>query len=392
MSDLAAEQEPRARGNVVRLRDGLRFCATVFVIARVALSIVAVLAVGTVEPPSSAAAEALVPATPGWHNALDGTDRWDAGWYEHLAIDGYSSQEGIAAFFPGYPLTIRALVAATPLSVFDAATLVSNISFLAALIVLYALTAREYSVEVGRRAVVLIACFPVSFFFFAPYSESLFLLLSLLAFWFARERRWGLLALAGFGAALTRGIGVLLSPTLLVDGWRLPPGRDRKAALAAAAAPLLAPLAYGTFWLIRSGDAFAPWRAQESWHRTFELPAITIGRAVRLAIEGIGDPRGIYWTVDLLLTIALLLPLVWTWRRLRSNAQLYVGLTALLVLSYPLPARPLLSAPRFFLVCFPLFWAMALALRGKVFVVSVVSFALGWIALSAAFMNWGFVF
>jgi hypothetical protein len=289
-------------------------------------------------------------------------------------------------------LTIRALVAATPLSVFDAATLVSNISFLAALIVLYALTAREYSVEVGRRAVVLIACFPVSFFFFAPYSESLFLLLSLLAFWFARERRWGLLALAGFGAALTRGIGVLLSPTLLVDGWRLPPGRDRKAALAAAAAPLLAPLAYGTFWLIRSGDAFAPWRAQESWHRTFELPAITIGRAVRLAIEGIGDPRGIYWTVDLLLTIALLLPLVWTWRRLRSNAQLYVGLTALLVLSYPLPARPLLSAPRFFLVCFPLFWAMALALRGKVFVVSVVSFALGWIALSAAFMNWGFVF
>jgi hypothetical protein len=35
---------------------------------------------------------------------------------------------------------------------------------------------------------------------------------------------------------------------------------------------------------------------------------------------------------------------------------------------------------------------MALALRGKVFVVSVVSFALGWIALSAAFMNWGFVF
>ncbi|MFL5791763.1 MAG: mannosyltransferase family protein [Actinomycetota bacterium] len=392
MSHLAGDQAPRARRGVVRLRDGLRFCATVFVIARVALAIVAVLAVGTVEPPSSAAADALVPATPGWHNALDGTDRWDAGWYEHLAIDGYTSQEGIAAFFPGYPLTIRALVATTPLSAFDAATFVSNVSFLAALIVLYALTAREYSVDVARRAVVLIACFPVSFFFFAPYSESLFLFLSLLAFWLARERRWGFLALSGFGAALTRGIGVLLAPVLLVDGWRLPPGRDRKAALAAAAAPLLAPLAYGTFWLIRSGDAFAPWRAQESWHRTLVFPAITIGRAVRLAIEGIGDPRGIYWSVDLVLTVALLLPLVWMWRRLRLNSQVYVGLTVLLVLSYPLPARPLLSAPRFFLVCFPLFWAMALALRGKAFTVSVVSFSLGWIALSAAFMNWGFVF
>jgi hypothetical protein len=238
----------------------------------------------------------------------------------------------------------------------------------------------------------LLASFPASFFFFAPYSESLFLLLSLLTYLWARERKWVACAAAGWAAAFTRGVGVLLVPALLVEAWTVEPGSTRRRALLAACAPLLAPAAYGLFWLIRSGDVLAPWHAQDSWHRSFLLAPITIGRAVRLAIEGVGDPRGIYWTADLLLTAALLLPLCWRWRRLPRSSQVYVGATSLLVLSYPLPARPLLSAPRFFLVCFPLLWAMALLLRGRLFIAATGAFALGFIVLAAAFMNWGFVF
>ena len=70
----------------------------------------------------------------------------------------------------------------------------------------------------------------------------------------------------------------------------------------------------------------------------------------------------------------------------------YAGVRILVILSYPLPARPLLSAPRLLLVVFPLFWAMAALFRGRLFVVATATFLLGFVALSAAFMNWGFVF
>ena len=49
------------------------FSIAVFLGVRVLLSLLAVLTVGTVRPPSSAGSGVEVPATPGWHNAIDGT-------------------------------------------------------------------------------------------------------------------------------------------------------------------------------------------------------------------------------------------------------------------------------------------------------------------------------
>jgi len=135
-----------------------------------------------------------------------------------------------------------------------------------------------------------------------------------------------------------------------------------------------------------------PLHAQDAWFRTFQLAPITIVDALRLGIQGIGDPRGIYWTADLFLTIVLVAPLVARWRSIRQTYLVYAGATMLVVLSYPLPERPLLSAPRLLLVLFPCFWAMALVFRGRSFVLASVVFAFGFVALSITFVTWGFVF
>ena len=288
------------QGPPVRLRDGAPFSLAVFLGVRLLLSLTAVLAVGTVSPPSSATAGGEVAALPGWHNAIDGTDRWDADWFERIAGGGYAN-DASAAFFPGYPLLIRATTWTTTLGEANAALLVADLSFLGALIVLFGLTRRYYPQDHARRTVVLIACFPASFFFLAPYSESPYLLASLLAFWWARDRRWGAAAIAGACAAATRSIGVLLVPALLVEAWRQgPEGRGRR--LAWATAPLLGPLAYAAYWWGRVGDPLRPFHAQAAWLRTFQAFPITLGRALRLGLVGIGDPHGIYWTADLLLT------------------------------------------------------------------------------------------
>jgi Mannosyltransferase (PIG-V) len=332
-----------------------------------------------------------VPATPGWHNFIDGTDRWDAGWFERIARGGYDESDASAAFFPGYPIAIRAITVVSPLDETAAALLISNAAFLGALIVLFALTTYEFSPEVARRTVLLLACFPASFFFLAAYSESMFLFASVLCFWWARRGAWGRAALAGLIAALTRSVGVLLVPALLVEAWSEPTDR-RGRAVACSLIPLLSPVAYAGYWLIRSGDALQPFHAQDSWYRTFELPLVTLGHALWLGISGITDSRGIYWTADLLLTALILIPLALRWRVLARPYLVYVVATLLVILSYPLPERPLLSAPRFLIVLFPAFWPLAAIVTRERLIPVVAVFLVGFTTMAIAFMNWGFVF
>ena len=250
----------------VRLRDGLAFAFAVYVGVRVMVSLTGVLAVGHVAPPSFDPDGAQ---RVGIHNAVDGTNRWDAVRYEAIAATGYDADDASAAFFPGYPLTIRVIGLLTPLGPFGSAILVSNLSYLVALVVLYGLTAREYDVPTARRATVLLALFPASFFFLVPYSESLFLLLTVLTFWWFRAERRALGATAAVGASVVRSAGVLLVPALLIEALTVH-GPRRRRAFAAALIPLLGPVAYGIYWLGRTGDALQPLRAQSSWSRTFQ--------------------------------------------------------------------------------------------------------------------------
>jgi hypothetical protein len=388
-------QSTTARGadhaSRVRLRDGIGFSVAVFLGVRVLLSLLAVLTVGTVRPPSSAGSGVAVPATPGWHNAIDATDRWDAGWFERIARDGYDPNDASAAFFPGYPLAIRVVAIALPVGEPGAALLVSNAAFLGALIVLFALTTLEFSRPMAKRTVLLLACFPASFFFLSPYSESLFLLASLLCFWHARRGQWGATAAAGVVAAATRSVGVLLVPALLVEAWRSRRG-DRRRAVAASFAPIAAPALYALYWLARADDALRPLHAQDVWFRAFELPVITLGNALWLGVSGITDPRGIYWTADTLLTGLVLVSLALRWKLLAPSYLVYVVASLLVILSYPLPARPLLSAPRFCVVLFPAFWAMAALFTGRRWVVTLIAVVAGFSLLAIAFMNWGFIF
>ena len=54
----------------------------------------------------------------------------------------------------------------------------------------------------------------------------------------------------------------------------------------------------------------------------------------------------------------------------------YVVASLLVIFSYPLPARPLLSDPRFLIVLFPVFWAMVDLWQGRLFAV-ILSILLG---------------
>jgi hypothetical protein len=393
-----AATTPEGAGGIPRFRDGALFCLIVFLAVRILLSAVAVVGVRDAYPAGGVAGAGgqgtEEPATSGLHNAVDGTVRWDAYWYLAIAKNGYETSGRDAAFFPAYPLITRAVAEVSPFGAVGSALLVSNIAFLGALVAFHALTRREYSDELARRAVVFLAVFPTAFFFFAPYSESLFLLFTLLTFWWSRQDRWSLAAVAAAGAILTRAAGVLLVPCLLLDAFD---PRTRETGLlqrvSASLAPLLALTAYGIWWFERNGDLLTPLHAQDSWMRSLTFPILTLVNATRLGVEGVGDPRGIYWTGDIVLTLCIIIPLVVGWRRLAPPFLAYAALSTLLPLTYPLPARPLLSAPRFVVVIFPAFWAISLLLRGRIQMrVALAASIVGFVVASLAFMNWGYLF
>ena len=209
-----------------RIKEGVWYCLKVFVALRIGLFVLALVATALLPVHRVYSANVTPPVpgpvsvpgwpahetTPGLHNLVTAWERFDGLWFLRIATKGYVSGDGSAAFFPMYPLAIRAvsfLVGGHPLA---ASLIVSNLAFLGALIVLYFLTSSELSKSAARKAVLYLSVFPTSFFFLAPYSESLFLLLSVGSFWAARRRKWPLAGALGALAAATRSLGILIAP------------------------------------------------------------------------------------------------------------------------------------------------------------------------------------
>jgi Mannosyltransferase (PIG-V) len=378
----------------VSLRRGVRFSLLVFLVARLTVSLLGVVGVDDHQL-SGRRPDLIIAPTPGWHNAIDGTFRWDAPWFREIATQGYRVDDESAAFFPVYPVSIRALSAATGLPALDAGLVISNLAFVAALIVLYALTTLEYDEQVARRSSILLAFFPTAFFFLAPYSESVYLLASVLSFWWARRNRWALAGVSGAVAAATRNLGFLLAVPLLIEAtrqYRVDP-EGRRSRLIWACLPVVGALSYAVYWVVRTGDPLRPIHAQGAWLRQLSFPIVTLGHGFAFAVQGITDRNGVFWTVDFLLACAVLIPLAVGWRLLDKPYLAYAIVGLGVPLCFTLTSRPLVSYPRYSAVIFPVFWIVANWLRDRRAMawVTALSFA-GYSALAVAFMNWRPIF
>ncbi|MEP6475759.1 MAG: mannosyltransferase family protein [Actinomycetota bacterium] len=376
------------------LRRGARYCVCVFLAVRLAVSLLSVVGIGLIPVHKEGVDVPGWPApaiSPGWHNAFTALERQDAQWFFRVADDGYRADDGSAAFFPLYPLLVRVVSLFTGGRMLAAGVLVSNLSFLAALVVLFALTSMEQSEQHARTAVLLVAIFPTSLFFLAPYSESTFLLLSVAAFWCARRDRWALAALAAALAAATRSIGVALAPALLIEAVQQ--HRERGVPVfsraAAAMATLLGPFLYFGYWAVAFGDGLAPLRAQQTWHRVATLPGRTLADALWTAYT-----FGNVWIIDVAVVGVVLVCAGISWWRLRAGYAAYATASLLVPLSYPFPSRPLLSVPRFAAVIFPSFWVLAdlVDRRRLPRTLVVAAFAGGLSLLTVLFVNWYDIF
>ncbi len=359
--------------------------------------------------------------------------RWDSVWYLTIAAHGYADNVQRMAFFPLYPALIHVVGWFTS-SQLVAGVLISLAAFAAGLVLLHRLVMLDFSREVADTTVMLLAFCPMSFFFSAVYSESLFLALSVGCVYAARRERWLLAGALGGLAALSRNGGIALilpaaviylygprsavaaTPTrwagrTLTGVRRLLP---RHRLRADACWLLLIPSGLGIYlgYLgLRYGHALAPFNAEAAWYRHTTFPGTTIYRAAEQASNGLrqllhGPPppayvpsyaqvtisaafQDVYLFLFLMLAVVALLDGL---RRLPPAYSLYGIALLVLALSDPVSLQPLASLPRYTVVIFPLFiWGAQLVTRRRITVPALCSMAVLLGLFTVEFATWRWV-
>lgn len=263
--------------------------------------------------------------------------RWDSLYYLYIAREGYPPREPPApkyeiAFFPLYPLLVRAVDRGLR-DVFWSAVIVSNLcAFLAGLVFLRYATAIS-SPSAGRRSALLLLASPGAHFFSLPYTEGLFVLLMVCGL-LALERERPLVAgMVATMATATRAAGVVLTLLLAVSAW------NRRADLRACARRTIAALgslsgigAFSFYCWRRYGDALVFVHIQHRWGRRMSMT---------------GPWRAFFgFNVDpdyYLITIGALALAIWMIRNMRARECL----AAWLLLLLPLITGSLKSMIRF---------------------------------------------
>lgn len=139
--------------------------------------------------------------------------KWDTVNYLSIAQHGYQSSGDdrfLIVFYPLYPFLLHIFEKFTG-DYFLSGLAVSNIFLIISLFYIYRLVLLELKEEeIAFKSVKYILIFPFSFFFSIVYTESLFICLCIMTFYFLRKKNWLLSGLMGFLAALTRTQGILL--------------------------------------------------------------------------------------------------------------------------------------------------------------------------------------
>lgn len=286
---------------------------------------------------------------------------YDSVHFLSIAASGYEPHN--AVFFPLYPLLLRP---AGPDTIAMAAwgVLLSNVCFAVALAVFYRLTTLDYSQEIARCAVWLLAFFPVTAYFSAVYTESLFLLFIVSTFYCIRRDYWALAAACAFLAALTRNSGAVIFLALMFECYRRlqsPPKPDsttRASAILATVLPLVALCGMMAYFVQRFGGLTAI-NNQELYFRQLSWPWIPV---VRDIIDvGTGQALELTTLLNLAATIAVFVLVALHWKRQPVSYSVFMlGIIMMhLIYGHFIPPYTL-GAVRYVMTTFPFVVLLAL--------------------------------
>lgn len=322
----------------------------------------------------------------------------DSAHYLDIARDWYLSEGSMdrlvqLVFLPGYPLAIR-LVNPLVGNALCAGLLVSALSFAGAGWVIYRLVRLDRSHEDALRVLKYLCLMPGAFFFAAPMSESLFLLLCASCVYCARRDKWLAAGILGALASFTRSLGLMLFVPLFFElVSALVKGKGPARPVWRFLSLLLIPLGFAAYCGVNylvAGNPFQFMEYQaEHWGQHmgffFHTASYQLREAVRCFSSDITTMLGL-WLPNLIccfFSLAVMLPAA---KRLRPSY------TAWFIAYYvvAIGATWLLSAPRYLAALLPLPMALsALTKRPRADRLLTISMAaLSFLYLIAFALRW----
>jgi hypothetical protein len=297
--------------------------------------------------------------------------RWDGGWYLSIARHGYPSfvpaGSGVAAqssiaFFPGYPIAMRALSASLGISPVLAGCVVSLVAGLLATVGLWHLAARLSDDATADRTVVLFAFMPSAFVMSMVYADALFVCLAVVCLITLLDRRWVAAGAAAATAGLVRPTAIAL---VVACAWAavvaIRTGGSRRALLAPVIAPWGTLLYLGYSWL-HTGECLAFFQVQSrGWGNRIDLG----GANVRATLRNLSETRVTFFVAVLAIILGGLA--IGFWLLLRSRVPGFVIAYVSIVMALPILATNPVSSPRFFLAAFPLLIPLASRISPRTF-------------------------
>ncbi len=298
--------------------------------------------------------------------------RWDANHYLGLARDWYVNEGDPRfhlVFYPLYPLAVRAMLPLFGGSAAVAATVLSNLFLTAACWALYELTLLQLGDPSARDAVRALLLFPTSLYLSIPYSESIFLMLTLFSVLAARKQRLWLAVALGALASASRIQGLITAIPVFYEAMRLEArgGKPHPARVALRALQVsLIALGFGAYLLLNwrvSGNPFQFLIYQrEHWSQTMGSVWNTLSYTLENAFhyDGAGARQGI-WIPQLVSIVIAFVVMCRTFRRAHPADGAYALVYAWISFS----PTWLLSGPRYLMAMYALYPMLTLIARGR---------------------------
>lgn len=314
------------------------------------------------------------------------TEPWfsyDTYYYFQIVSAGYQVGEITSIYHPLYPW-LSTLAAALVRSPIAGLVIVSSLAALGLTIVFYRFARLDVDHTLAWTATALLLSWPATVAIFLPYTEALFLLLTVSCLFAARKRQFLLAGSLGALAALTRQQGVLIALPLLWEVWEAS-DRNWKRFVAnwrTWVVGALPPAGFG-FWILYRAIAIndvnpnfsspqgfiysvlvSPKAYRISSELEFLPPWVAIWRAITTYARG-----DLHWSAygDVFLAVLFLSMFVLAWRYLRTSYKLYSLAVVLIAISFHtgVSVNPYTALPRHLLLAFPVFIGMAQAYRFK---------------------------
>ena len=336
-----------------------------------------------------------IPATPGMYSnlypppALAPFFHWDADAYGYIAHHGYALGAGgvdaelaRVAWFPFYPLLIKLAGGSDWAMIF-----IPNVCFFAALALLYVVALKRMDSDRARLTVWLMALGPAAMFFSYPYTESVFLLLTVGAFLLMESGHWVLAGVVGMGAAATRFPGVLLGLAL---GSEAVLGNRRRTVLAATLVAVTGLVVVSLVQWMQMGDPLGYVHARSLWIGPDRNPLYLIGSFPKAVIEG--DPFNPE-AIGVPVLVVFAIGAVWVALRMPAAYGVFALSQIVVAADQGLYLHMFSLVPRVVSVIFPCYFAFAtllVARRNLQFAWLLVS-ASALVFLSAMYGAWRFI-